>query len=120
MNELSWFWIGLMLIVPLPVGALVAYPFWRKSEMIFGNIVGSGVIFAAAFAMILRESVELDRLTRTCLDAGLVCWPEPSGFARHAIYASIGLVEVVALFVLSLRVETRIRDRDYAPEWRSR
>ena len=120
MNELSWFWIGLMLIVPLPIGALVAFPFWRKSETIFGNIAGTAVIFGAAFAMILRESAELDHLTRTCLAAGVVCWPEPSAFARNAIYAFIGLVEVVTLFLLSLKVETRIRDRDYAPEWRSR
>ena len=62
--------------------------------------------------------VELDRLTRMCLDSGFVCWPEPSAFMRYAIYAFIALVEVFALFTLSLRVEQRIRNRDYAPEWR--
>jgi hypothetical protein len=37
---------------------------------------------------------------------------------RYAIYAFIALIEVFALFTLSLRVEQRIRNRDYAPEWR--
>jgi hypothetical protein len=118
LNELSWFWIALMLTVPPLMGLLVAFPIWRTREMILGNLAGTAVIFGAAFALISREYVALDRLTRMCLDSGFVCWPEPSAFARYAIYASIGLVEVFALFTLSLRVEQRIRNRDYAPEWR--
>ena len=42
---------------------------------------------------------------------------EPSASARFAIYASIGL-GVFLLFTISLAVERRIRNRDYAPEWR--
>jgi hypothetical protein len=118
LNELSWFWIALMLTVPPLMGVLVAAPIWRTREMILGNLAGTGVIFGAAFALISREYVELDRLTRMCLDSGFVCWPEPSAFMRYAIYAFIALVEVFALFTLSLRVEQRIRNRDYAPEWR--
>ena len=49
---LSWNWIALMSSVPLVVGLIVAYPFWRRSEPIFGNILGTGVIFTSAFAMI--------------------------------------------------------------------
>jgi hypothetical protein len=75
-------------------------------------------IFGAAFVLILRESVELQRVTQACLDAGTVCWPEPSAFMRYAIYAVIGLIEVFALFTFSLKVEERIRNRAYAPEWR--
>jgi hypothetical protein len=37
---------------------------------------------------------------------------------RYAIYASIGLVEALALFLISLTVERRLRERAYAPEWR--
>jgi len=44
--------------------------------------------------------------------------PEPSAFVRYAIYAGLALVEVFALFTYSLKVETRIRNRAYAPEWR--
>ena len=107
-----------MLIVPPLIGLLVAYPFWRHSEMILGNLAGAALIFAAALGLMFREYVELDRLTQACLDAGSTCWPSPSAFMRYAIYASIGLVEVFALFGVSLRIERKRRDRLYAPEWR--
>ena len=115
---LDWFWIGIMASVPLVVGHIVAYPFWRKNQAIFGNVVGTGVMFTAAFAMILREHAILDRLVQRCLDEGRTCWPEPAAFSRYAIYAFIALIEVFVLFSMSLRVEERHRSRDYAPEWR--
>ena len=37
---------------------------------------------------------------------------------RYATYAAIGLIEVFALFTLSLKVEENMRKRHYAPEWR--
>lgn len=108
-----------MLVGPLPVGALVAAPMWRRREMILGNVAGAAVIFGTAFALILRESAALDALRQRCFDAGLtICWPTPGAFARYAIYAGIGLAEVLALFAASLAVERRMRERDYAPEWR--
>ena len=62
------------------------------------------------------------RRNHTChagvFDAGYTCWPEPSPFTRYAIYAFVALIEVFVVFALSLRVESKIRDRDYAPEWR--
>lgn len=115
---LNWFWIGIAVTVPTLAGLIVAFPFWRRNEPIFGNVLGTAVIFGFAFAMIWREHVELDRLVQACLDAGTVCWPSPSAFTRFAIYAFIGLFEVFFVFTLSLRVEERIRRRDYAPEWR--
>jgi hypothetical protein len=116
-DRLSWSWIALMCAVPPLVAAAVAAIGWRRNEMILGNLAGSVVIFGAALALILRESVTLDHLTRQCLNAGLPCWPKPSGFTRYAIYAAIALLEVMGLFLTSLRVERRIRQRDYAPEW---
>lgn len=118
MNSLNWFWISLMLTAPPATGLALAFPLWRKSQVIFGNIVGTAVIFVSAFAMIFREYAEIDIIVQRCLDAGTVCWPQPSAFTRFAIYAFIGLIEVFALFGLSLKVEERRRDRDYAPEWR--
>jgi hypothetical protein len=108
----------MMATVPLIIGHLVAYPFWRKNQVIFGNIVGTGVMFTSAFAMILREHAVLDRLVQRCLDEATPCWPEPAAFSRYAIYAFIALLEVFILFSLSLRMEERHRSRDYAPEWR--
>jgi len=118
MTGLSWNWIAVMLMAPLPVAVLAAMPFWRATEMIFGNLAGTAVIFATAIGLIMRESLELDALARACLEAGYVCAPQPGAFMRYAIYAGIALVEVFALFTASLKVEARIRSRRYAPEWR--
>jgi hypothetical protein len=117
-HELNWFWIAVMAIGPPLAGGLVALPFWRSRATIGGNLAGTLVIFGAAFALIVREYVELDRLMEQCVDAGFLCLPEPSAFARYSIYSFIALFEVVLLFTISLKVERAIRNRDYAPEWR--
>ena len=118
MNDLSWFWIAVAVAVPPVVGGLVALPIWLKEQPILGNLAGTVVIFGSAIALIGREHVELERLAKACLDQGQVCWPDPSAFVRYAIYAFIALSEVMVLFSLSLKVETKIRRRGYAPEWR--
>jgi hypothetical protein len=115
---LNWFWILFALLVPAIAGGVVAYPIWRMGQPIFGNIVGSVVIFAAAVALIMREHVELDRIVQNCLDRAVTCWPEPSAFTRFAIYAFIGLFQVIVLFTVSVRVESALRRRHYDPEWR--
>jgi hypothetical protein len=115
---LNWWWIVFAATVPPVAGFLVSIPFWRKGQSTFGSIVGTAVIFSSAIGLILREYAVLDRLTQACFDAGTVCFPEPSAFTRFAIYAFIGLIEVFALFTVSLMVEERVRRRDYAREWR--
>jgi hypothetical protein len=118
MNELNWSWIALALTAPLLVGGLIAFPIWQKGQPILGNLAGTIIVFGTAVALILREHVELDRVSQACLDRGVVCWPDPSAFTRFAIYAFIALFEVMVLFMLSLRVEAKLRRRGYAPEWR--
>jgi len=117
-NELNWYWIVLGATVPPIAGLLVALPFWLKEQPIFGNIAGTAVIFGAAFALIMREHMQIERVVTACLDGGIPCFPNPSAFTRFAIYAFVALVEVIALFTLSLRVEHKRRRRGYAPEWR--
>jgi hypothetical protein len=117
-TDLSWRWICVQLTAPPIGGLLAAWPIWRRGQSILGNIAGTIVIFGAAIALIMREHVELDAIVQACLAENTTCWPEPSAFARYAIYASIGLVQVMALFSVSLRVESRFRRRLYAPEWR--
>jgi hypothetical protein len=117
-NELNWYWITMGAIVP-PVAALVvAFPFWWKEQPIFGNIAGTAVLFGAAFALIMREHMQIERVVSACLDGGIPCFPDPPAFTRFAIYAFIALVQVIALFTLSLKVEHRRRRRGYSPEWR--
>ncbi len=102
-----------------PVAALaVAIPIWRLRQTILGNIAGTAVIFGTAIVLILRESAEIRRASEACLAAQTTCWPVPPEFTRDVIYASIGLAQVFVLFLVSLRVEERLRRRDYAPEWR--
>jgi hypothetical protein len=117
-TDLSWGWIGVQLTAPPIGGFLAAWPIWRMGQSILGNIAGTIVIFGSAIALILREHVELDAAVQACLAQNVTCWPDPSAFTRYAIYASIGLIEVMALFTLSLRVESNYRRRGYAPEWR--
>jgi hypothetical protein len=118
LNELSWRWIALMAVAPLLAGGLIAFGIWRTGQIILGNLAGAAVIFGSALALILRESVELNQLTQQCLDAGYYCFPDPTAFTRYAIYAFIGLMQVFAVFIWSLHVEQRLRNRHYAPEWR--
>ncbi len=117
MNGLNWYWISIMATAPPIVAMLLALPLWRSRQMTLGSVIGTAVIFGTAMGLILREYVELDRIAQDCLDAGTICWPDPSAFTRFALYASIGLVEVFMLFFVSLKFEERRRRRGYAPEW---
>ena len=118
MKGLNWYWIALELTLAPAAGLLLAYPLWRKGQAILGNIAGTVAIFGTAIGLIFREYAVLDRATRACLEAGYTCWPNPSAFTRFAIYAFIGLLEVLALFSVSLIFESRSARRDYSPEWR--
>ena len=115
---LNWTWITLMAVAPLPVALAVAFPIWRAKQPILGNLAGTAIIFGTALALILRESVEIAALVHRCLDAGYSCWPHPPVIVRHAVYATIGFVQVIALFMISLKVEKDIRRQHYSPEWR--
>jgi hypothetical protein len=116
--ELNWFWITVMLVAPLPAALVVAWPIWRLNQPLLGNLAGSAVIYGAAIALILRESIELSTIAEACIAAQTTCWPEPTEFTRDVIYASIALVQVIVVFLVSLRFEERVRRRRYAPEWR--
>jgi len=118
MNGLNWYWITIEATATPIVGLLCALPLWLKQQPILGNIAGSVIIFGSAFGLIMREHIQLDGQIRACIDAGLPCFPTPDAFTRFAIYAFIALFEVIALFLLSLRIERKLRDRGYDPQWR--
>ena len=117
-NELNWYWITVGAVAPPVVALLVAVPFWWNDQPIFGNLAGTAVLFGAAFALIMREHMQLERIVSACLDGGLPCFPDPPAFTRFAIYAFVALAQVIALFTLSLKVEQKRRRRGYSPEWR--
>ena len=118
MHHLNWYWIALELTAAPLMGVLVTVPFWRAGAMIFGNLTGTAVILGWGFALICASTSRSTALVQACLDEGIVCFPDPSAFTRFAIYASIAMIEVFVLFSVSLTVERRMRERDYAPEWR--
>jgi len=117
-DALNWHYIGLEAVLPPLVALIVALPFWLKEQPIFGNLAGSAILFGAAFALIMREHVQLDRAIMRCFEEGMVCFPHPPAFTRYAIYGFIALAEVILLFLLSLEVERRLRLRGYDPQWR--
>ena len=120
MDELNWMSLAIMTLVALPLAVFVARLLWVRNEGVLGNLAGTAVIFGTAIVLILKESAESDAATNNCLDAGLTdCFSPSSPFTRYAIYAFIGLAEVIALFLISHEVERRMRNREYAPEWRS-
>ena len=120
MDELNWPRIAIMVLVVFPAGMLVAALLWRKQQGLLGNLAGMAVIFGTAIVFILKESTELDVLINNCIDAGSTdCFPSSNSFTRYAIYACLALAEIIVMFLVGLRVERRMRDRDFAPEWRS-
>jgi hypothetical protein len=117
-NGLAWYWIGIeATVVPL-VAFLFALPLWLKEQPIFGNLAGTVVIFGSSFALILREHLQIEKVVGRCIDEGIPCFPHPEAFTRFAVYAFVALFEVILLFLVSLRVEKRVRDRGYDPQWR--
>ena len=118
MTGLNWYWITVGATAPLVVALILSFPFWWKEQPLFGNLVGTAVLFGSAFALIMREHVLLTRGVSACLESGLPCFPDPPAFNRYAIYAFIALIQAILLFSLSLKVENRRRRRGYAPEWR--
>ena len=120
MNEINWTSVAIMVFVALPLALFVARPLWRRNEGLLGNLAGTGVIFGTAIVLILKESAESDSFTAACIDAGSTdCFQSSNPFTQYAIYAFLALAEVIALFLISIAVERRIRNRGYAPEWRS-
>lgn len=117
-DGLNWFWIGVALVAPMAAGLMLAWPIWLTGQPILGNIAGTLIIFGSAVGMIMREHTELDLVVQACIEQGTTCWPNPSAFTRFAVYAFIGLAQVIALFLTSVSVETRERRKRYSPEWR--
>jgi hypothetical protein len=118
MDHLNWGRVALMAVLPLALALPAGFAIWKKGDYALGNIAGMAIIFIVALWMIILEYSEIGRWTQSCLDQGHVCEPSPTSFVRYAIYAGLGLIEVGVLFAVSLKVEERERNSQYAPEWR--
>jgi len=120
MFGLSPVWLGVAGTLPIALGLLVAWPLWTRRQEAIGNIAGATLIFMVTIGMITREWLSLEQVRiAKCPDPDTFCPPDPGNFTKFAIYGFIGLAQVFALFMISLNVERRIRNRGVAPEWRS-
>ena len=119
MAGMSPVWLGVASTVPIALGLLVAWPLWAMRQETIGNIAGSTLIFMLTIGMIFREWFALEEIRLARCPPDTFCLPDPGNFTKFAIYAFIGLAQVFALFMISLNVEKRIRNRGVAPEWRS-
>jgi hypothetical protein len=114
----SWFWIGLAIVVPTIVGMLIALPFWLARQATLGNVVGAGVMLFGALLSLGREFVAMRALREACTSKGIPFRPVPDEFTRYAVYAGIGFAEVFAVFLVGLAIEERLRARERSREWR--
>ena len=118
MSELSWFWIAVALTVPPVVGTAWSHSRSGCRNNRFSAIWPHVIIFGAAIALIGREHIELERITQACLDQGRTCWPNLERLRTLRDLRVHCALRGDGAFSLSLKVETRIRRRGYAPEWR--
>jgi len=120
-DTMSWFWIGLAIVLPFAVGLAIAWPFWRKpSRDPVGTVLGAFVVVASGVALVGREFIHVQRLTNHCLAAETVWRFFPEPFTRFFIYIAIAMAQVFVLFMIGWGIENRIRSRAFAAEWRQR
>jgi hypothetical protein len=115
---MSWYWIGVALVLPLALATGVAWPFWGRSRDSLGSIVGAFVIFVFAIAFAGREYVHLQQLTGQCIAAETVCRFYPEPFTSFGIYGFIAMAQVFLLFAVAAAIEGRMENRAFAKEWR--
>jgi hypothetical protein len=112
--DLNPTWIGVAIVLPLMLGALIAWPFWlKRARDDIGSIIGAGVIFAFVVFFIAREYGEVEAITRGCIAENIGCRFRPQPFVRYAIYAAIGTGQVFALFLTGLAVDERLRKAEH-------
>jgi len=113
---MRWWPIALAVALPTIAALLVARLFWRNDSTV-GNIIGSFVIGIAMIGFIAREYADLDQQRRACVAREQACTFQPQDFTRYAVYASIGFVEVIAVYTVGLWFEERVRRRGRSPNW---
>lgn len=108
---LSWFLIAVQVVVPLPVGLLAAWLFWRRRGWILGNVVGSAVILLATIVCFGNQFVTGLRLGVACDEEGLICVSHPSLFISLATFVAIGFAEIAILYLAGAKAEERSAQR---------
>src|SRR5262245_56483438 len=106
---MSWLWIGIAFAAPTLLAILVAAPIWWQGDATVANVVGSGVAGLSIVLLILRENSMLVSIRLECATINLPCHIVPNDFTRFAIYAGIGFIDIMLVFLIGLRFEERRR-----------
>ncbi len=101
-------------IVPIVLGAIVGFPFWRRRRVIMGNVMASAAVglviiflIAQTFGLFFSCSASADCGSQAALD-----------FATRVLIglAVVGWVDVFVLLVLSGIVDDRARKHSFRME----
>jgi hypothetical protein len=111
LNILSWPLVAAQIAIPLPVGLVIAWFLWRKSQWIVGNVVGSGAILVGTFVCFFDQFVNGLRLSVACDEQGLICIMHPSLFMMLATFVTIGFVQIAILYLTGASAEQRAAQR---------
>jgi hypothetical protein len=117
-DTMSWYWIGVALLLPLVLALAVAWPFWGRSRDSLGSIAGAFLIFAFAIAFVGREYIHVQRVTGQCIAAQSVCHFYPEPFTRFGIYGFVAMAQAFLVFAVGAWIEGRLENRAFAEEWR--
>lgn len=108
-------WPVIAAVVPTMLGLVAAWVFWRRRQMVIGNTVGSGVVFAAILFAMGREYVAQERLMRLCQQRLGPC--PRDGYMAFLVFACIAFIDVGVIFWVSLNVEERSRRTNNYSDW---
>ncbi len=103
-------------IVPIVLGAIVGFPFWRRRRVIMGNILAS----AAVGLVIILLIAQTFGLFFSCSTGGDADCGSQAGldFATRVLIglAVVGWLDVFVLLVISGMVDDRARKRSFRME----
>jgi hypothetical protein len=97
------------LILPLLVAVPVAVLLWTRRQVTVGTVAGAGILLFGALVFGGVEYVDNVRFRLNCELRGALCGPShPSDFVKISIFGVIAMMQVMALFVVSMIVERRM------------
>jgi hypothetical protein len=116
---MNWTRFAISAIGPFLVALPIAALFWRRQQSAtMGTVVGAGIVLISAVFFMALEFGEGVHYRMQCAETNVPCGPSnPSDFVRIFSYAFVGMIEVMAIFIVGAAVESRMLRRHRAPEW---
>ncbi len=113
-NEPIINWVIFVVLIPLALGAVCAFPAWWKRKTNFGNLLGSAAIAFVIFVLIWQQYGAFVRAQADCAQLWVSGCESVVGVSQYTPYllmVLIAWVDVFFLLVLSGIVEDRLRPR---------